>query len=104
MGITLPQAGQQATRENVIQTAQQAEKEGFDSLWVFERLLWPTNPQTPYPVTPDGSLPIEYQSVRSGTGEGKQQHVTTNEIGSYYTYADLDQEIEDTASQQPSNG
>jgi probable F420-dependent oxidoreductase len=61
VGITLPQAGQQATRENVIQTAQQAEKEGFDSLWVFERLLWPINPQTPYPVTPDGSLPIEYQ-------------------------------------------
>ena len=63
MGIILPQTGQQATRENVIQTAQQAEKEGFDSLWVFERLLWPTNPQTPYPVTPDGSLPIEYQIV-----------------------------------------
>jgi probable F420-dependent oxidoreductase len=61
IGITLPQAGQQATRENVIQMAKNAEKEGFDSLWVFERLLWPINPQTPYPVTPDGSLPIEYQ-------------------------------------------
>ncbi|MGC2571590.1 MAG: hypothetical protein WA364_08765 [Candidatus Nitrosopolaris sp.] len=43
VGIILPQAGQQATRDNVIQTAQQAEKEGFDSLWVFERLLWPTH-------------------------------------------------------------
>jgi probable F420-dependent oxidoreductase len=61
VGITLPQSGQQATRENVIQTAQQAEKEGFDSLWTFERLLWPINPQTPHPSTPDGSLPIEYQ-------------------------------------------
>ena len=61
MGITLPQAGQQATRENVVRMAQNAEKEGFDSLWVFERLLWPINPQTPYPVTPDGSLPIQYQ-------------------------------------------
>ena len=30
-----------------------AEKEGFNSLWVFERLLWPINPQTPYPGTPD---------------------------------------------------
>jgi alkanesulfonate monooxygenase SsuD/methylene tetrahydromethanopterin reductase-like flavin-dependent oxidoreductase (luciferase family) len=39
VGITLPQTGQQATRENVIQVAQKAEKEGFDSLWVFERLL-----------------------------------------------------------------
>jgi alkanesulfonate monooxygenase SsuD/methylene tetrahydromethanopterin reductase-like flavin-dependent oxidoreductase (luciferase family) len=61
VGITLPQTGRQATRENVIHTAQQAEKEGFDSLWVFERLLWPINPQTPCPATPDGSLPIEYQ-------------------------------------------
>jgi probable F420-dependent oxidoreductase len=61
IGITLPQNGQQATRENVVQTAQQAEKEGFDSLWAFERLLWPLNPQAQYPGTPDGSLPIEYQ-------------------------------------------
>lgn len=41
--------------------AKNAESEGFDSLWVFERLLWPINPQTPYVATPDGSLPIEYQ-------------------------------------------
>jgi probable F420-dependent oxidoreductase len=61
VGISLPQSGQQATRENVIQMAKNAENEGFDSLWVFERLLWPINPQTPYGGTPDGSLPIEYQ-------------------------------------------
>lgn len=61
IGLVLPQAGQQATRENVIQMAKNAESEGFDSLWVFERLLWPINPQTPYVGTPDGSLPIEYQ-------------------------------------------
>ena len=63
VGVSLPQAGQQATRENVIQMAKNAESEGFDSLWVFERLLWPINPQTPYGGTPDGSLPIEYQIV-----------------------------------------
>ena len=63
IGITLPQAGQQATRENVLQMANLAEEEGFDSLWVGERLLWPTNPQTPYPGTSDGSLPIEQQIV-----------------------------------------
>lgn len=61
VGLVLPQAGQQATRENVIQMAKNAESEGFDSLWVFERLLWPINPKTPYVATPDGSLPIEYQ-------------------------------------------
>jgi probable F420-dependent oxidoreductase len=63
IGILLPLAGQQDTRENIIHTAKLAEQEGFDSLWVFERLLWPLNPQTPYPGTPDGSLPIEYQNV-----------------------------------------
>ena len=63
IGILLPLAGQQATRENIIQTAKLAEQEGFDSLWVFERLLWALNPQTHYPGTPDGSLPIEYQKV-----------------------------------------
>jgi probable F420-dependent oxidoreductase len=61
VGVTLPQAGQQATKENVIQMAKNAESEGFDSLWVGERLLWPINPQTPYPASPDGSLPIESQ-------------------------------------------
>jgi len=61
IGVSLPQAGQQATRENVIQIAKNAENEGIDSLWVFERLLWPIKPQTPYGGTLDGSLPIEYQ-------------------------------------------
>ena len=61
IGVSLPQAGQQATRENVIQMAKNAESEGFDSLWVFERLLWPINPKTPYVATPNGSLPVEYQ-------------------------------------------
>jgi probable F420-dependent oxidoreductase len=63
VGISLPQAGEQATRENVIHVAQNAESEGFDSLWVFERLLWPLKPQTPYPGSPDGSLPTFSQNV-----------------------------------------
>jgi alkanesulfonate monooxygenase SsuD/methylene tetrahydromethanopterin reductase-like flavin-dependent oxidoreductase (luciferase family) len=63
VGLVLPQIGQQAARENVIQMAKNAESEGFDSLWVFERLLWPINPQTPYVATPDGSLPVEYQNI-----------------------------------------
>ena len=63
IGLFLPQLGVQATRENVIQLAMEAEEEGFDSLWVLERLVWPLKPQVPYPVTPDGSLPVEYQNV-----------------------------------------
>jgi len=61
VGISLPQCGQQATKENMLHMAQTAESKGFDSVWTFERLLWPINPQTPYPATSDGSLPQEYQ-------------------------------------------
>jgi probable F420-dependent oxidoreductase len=61
VGISLPQAGIQATKENMLHMTQAAESEGFDSIWTFERLLWPINPQTPYVATPDGSLPQEYQ-------------------------------------------
>lgn len=62
-GITLPQLGNQATRENLIRYAKMSEESGFDSVWVLERLLWPVNPQSPYPATPDGSLPSAYQNV-----------------------------------------
>jgi probable F420-dependent oxidoreductase len=62
-GILLPQSGDSATRENVLYIAKEAEKEGLDSIWVFDRLLWPLKPQTLYPGTPDGTLPAEYQNV-----------------------------------------
>ncbi len=63
VGLFLPQIGKQATLENVVKLATHAEREGFDSLWVLERLLWPLKPQTSYQATPDGSLPTDYQRV-----------------------------------------
>ena len=63
VGITLPNLGPQATRENILTLATRSEKEGFDSLWTITRVLWPLKPQTPYAATPDGSLPIEYQNA-----------------------------------------
>jgi probable F420-dependent oxidoreductase len=60
---SLPNLGPQATRDNILQTAIQAEKEGFDSLWTITRILWPLRSQTPYPGTPDGSFPTEYQTA-----------------------------------------
>jgi alkanesulfonate monooxygenase SsuD/methylene tetrahydromethanopterin reductase-like flavin-dependent oxidoreductase (luciferase family) len=68
VGIALPQIGQQATKDNIIHVAIQAEKEGFDSVWTFDRLLWPLNPQTPYRGTSDGRLPIEMQNVLDPIG------------------------------------
>ena len=62
-GILLPQTGGSATRENIMHIAKGAESKGLYSVWVFERLLWPLKPKTPYAGTPDGSLPTEYQNV-----------------------------------------
>jgi probable F420-dependent oxidoreductase len=62
-GILLPQVGEPATRENILYIAKEAEKEGLDSVWVIERLLWPLKPQTPYGGTPDGAIPVEYQNI-----------------------------------------
>ncbi len=62
-GILLPQFGSQATKENIFRLAMMAEQEQIDSLWVGERLLWPINAQTPYPGSPDGSLPTYMQNV-----------------------------------------
>jgi len=56
-GITLPQIGEHATKENVINLSKKAERQGFDSLWVLERLVSPLKPMNPYPGTKDGSLP-----------------------------------------------
>lgn len=61
IGLGLPQFGDVGTPENVARLARFAEEQGFDSVWVIERQLWPVNPQTPYPPTPDGSFPTVYQ-------------------------------------------
>jgi alkanesulfonate monooxygenase SsuD/methylene tetrahydromethanopterin reductase-like flavin-dependent oxidoreductase (luciferase family) len=63
VGMFLPQVGEYATKENILYIAKEAEKEGINSVWVLDRLLWPLNPQTPYAATPNGILPVEFQNV-----------------------------------------
>ena len=63
VGCSLPQLGLQANRENLVHLAQRAEELGYDSVWVLERLLWPTEPKDRYPAAPDGKLPETYQVV-----------------------------------------
>lgn len=63
VGLFLPQFGEHATAENILYIATEAEKEGIDSVWVLDRLLWPIKPQTPYVASSDGALPVEYQNV-----------------------------------------
>lgn len=62
LGFGLPQTGQDTGADAVSRVARRAEQLGFDSLWVFDRLLWPLKPQTPYPMG-DGSLPDLYKRV-----------------------------------------
>ena len=57
VGINLPQLGRATTAALLIQAAERAEALGYDSLWVWERLLAPVTPQTPYPGSADGQLP-----------------------------------------------
>jgi probable F420-dependent oxidoreductase len=63
VGFAVGNVGPIGTAENVLRIAQRAEALRYDTLWAVERLLWPLKPQTPYPVTPDGSLPAEYKHV-----------------------------------------
>jgi probable F420-dependent oxidoreductase len=63
IGFSLPHMGEIATPENITKAAKFGESEGFDSLWVIDRILWPAEPQTPYPPSPDGSWPKIYQNV-----------------------------------------
>jgi len=63
VGFALGNIGPIGTAENLIKIGQRAEALGYDTLWSVERLLWPVNPQSPYPVTSDGMLPEEYKHV-----------------------------------------
>ena len=61
-GFALPQVGSAAGPEALVMVAKRAEDLGFDSLWVLDRILWPIDPRTPYPIG-DGSLPVQYKNV-----------------------------------------
>ena len=61
IGFSLPNIGPVATVESVTKVAQCAEALGYSSLWTIERLLYPLKLQSPYPGTPDGSLPDVYR-------------------------------------------
>ena len=62
LGFALPQTGPSGP-EAITLVAKRAEELGYDSLWVVDRLLYPEQPQSPYPASPDGSLPENYKTV-----------------------------------------
>jgi len=62
LGFALPQNGPLAGAEALIRVAKRAEDLEFDSLWVLDRVLWPVEPQSPYPLG-DGTWPELYKNV-----------------------------------------
>ena len=63
LGFSLPVAGAWATPANQVRVAQQAERLGYHSLWVLQRLLYPVVPQNDYPAMPGKTWPECFESV-----------------------------------------
>lgn len=61
LGITLPNLGPASGPGLVGRFARRAEEIGYSTLWTADRLLYPVAPRSPYPATPDGSLPDFYR-------------------------------------------
>ena len=61
LGFALPTIGPLGSPDAVTTVETGAEALGYDSLWTIERLLYPVQPQSPYPGTPDGTLPEPYK-------------------------------------------
>src|SRR3954468_15205835 len=57
-GLHLPNAGPFANGPDILRTAKAAEDLGFHSVWLFDHLFTPTNLESKYPYSPDGSYPM----------------------------------------------
>ncbi|MBI3743168.1 MAG: TIGR03619 family F420-dependent LLM class oxidoreductase [Chloroflexi bacterium] len=51
VGVSLPNIGMMATRENILTIADRAESLGLDSVWVGDHLGFPKKPKLPYPYS-----------------------------------------------------
>ena len=54
-GLHLPNAGPFASREAILAVARHAEEAGYHSVWLFDHLFTPTQLDSKYPYSPDGS-------------------------------------------------
>src|SRR5438132_5558786 len=57
-GLHLPNAGPFANGPDILRVARAAEDLGYHSVWLFDHLFTPTNLESKYPYTPDGSYPM----------------------------------------------
>jgi len=61
LGFSLPMSGDWATPQNQVAVAQRAEELGYNSLWVFQRLLYALEPRNEYPPVPGKVWPKAFQ-------------------------------------------
>jgi probable F420-dependent oxidoreductase len=80
-GVVLPHLGAEASPAAVVEAARRAEELQYDSLWVIERLLYPTNPRSAYPASPDGVLPKLYARALSPLETLSYAAAHTSKIG-----------------------
>ena len=81
LGFNIPHMGPPASADNIVRVAKKAEELGYETLWVTERLLFPASPRSPYPATPDGSLPDVYKTVFDPIGSLTFVAANTTKIG-----------------------
>ena len=58
-GCTLPNRGELTSAENLKVMAQTAEKNGYDSVWVSDHIVIPTDIAPLYPYSDSGEMPFE---------------------------------------------
>jgi probable F420-dependent oxidoreductase len=63
LGFCLPFAGSWATPDNQVTIARRAEELNYSSLWLAQRLLYPTDPRNDYPSAPGQPWPAAFEQV-----------------------------------------
>lgn len=58
-GVHLVAAGKMIEGEKIARVAHRAEELGYDSLWVSDHIVFPTELRSPYPYSSDGKLPLD---------------------------------------------
>ena len=56
-GVNLPTFGPTAMDHDVGDLAERAEQAGFDSVWVSDHVVMPSQIESPYPFSEDGTFP-----------------------------------------------
>jgi len=58
IGIHLPSAQPGATTDGILQVAESAERDGFDTAWMFDHLFTPADIESKYPYSREGDYPM----------------------------------------------